>query len=42
MKKLFTVLALISFLAIGFTSCTEEEVKPSTAQGGTGVSTEKP
>lgn len=30
MKKFFTILALVSFLALTFSACTEEEVKPST------------
>lgn len=36
MKKLFTILALVSVLAFSLSSCTEEEVKPSTdnAAGG--------
>lgn len=39
MKKLFTILALVSVLAFSLSSCTEEEVKPSTndsANGGSG------
>lgn len=30
MKKFFTILALVSTLALSMVACTEEEVKPST------------
>ena len=41
MKKFFTILALLSSLALTFSACTEEEVKPSTTtnNGGGNVST---
>lgn len=42
MKKFFTILALVSFLVLTFSACTEEEVKPSaestTSKGGSGSS----
>jgi len=38
MKKFFTILALVSFLALTFTACTEEEVKPSSSTGTQGGS----
>lgn len=36
MKKFFTILALVSFLALTFSACTEEEVKPSSTTNTTG------
>jgi hypothetical protein len=41
MKKLIYILLLVSVCAVSFTSCTEEEVTPSTEleNGGGGQST---
>ncbi len=36
MKKFLTILALVSFLSLTFSACTEEEVKPSTTSNTTG------
>lgn len=41
MKKIFYILLLVSVCAITFSSCTEEEITPTTEleNGGGGVST---
>ncbi len=37
MKKFFTILALVFVVALTFSACTEEEVKPTTGnEGGQG------
>jgi hypothetical protein len=41
MKKFFTILAFVSALAIGLSSCTEEEVKPNTGDNAGGAGSAK-
>ncbi|MGD1959244.1 MAG: hypothetical protein ACFB2Y_10335 [Fulvivirga sp.] len=37
MKKIFTILAIISITSISISSCSEEEIKPSSKEQGAGV-----
>jgi len=41
MKKFFTILTLVFVVALTFSACTEEEVKPSTTQTQGGNVSEK-
>jgi hypothetical protein len=38
MKKVLTIILLVSFAIIAFTSCTDEEVKPKTESNNQGGS----